>query len=165
MRPKGGLVRPPKVKGCSKPRSRCSVISSTSSRSGTLGQNDGKLVTAQPRQNVTRTQLMLHAQGRFLQVEISGEMPELVVDLPEIVEVDIPRRRYEPSSPTAACRRACCCCLQLPFLLSGRSSRFCPSACPHIARMAEIGRYLPDFSCASSEPGKPKRSRQLGRTI
>jgi len=69
------LPQPPKVKGCSKPRSRRSVISSTSSP---------------PRQNVTRTQLMLHAQDRFLQVEISGVMPELVVDLLEIVEVDIP---------------------------------------------------------------------------
>src|ERR1700678_4156843 len=39
-------------------------------------QNDGKLVAAQPRQHVTRAQLMLNAQSHFLQVEISRVVPE-----------------------------------------------------------------------------------------
>ena len=40
-------------------------------------QNDGKLIAAQPRQDVSRAQLMLHAQSHFLQVEISGVVPSI----------------------------------------------------------------------------------------
>jgi len=52
-------------------------------------QQHGKLIAAQPRQQVAGAQLPLQPQRHFLQIQISKVMAVKVIDLLELVQVDV----------------------------------------------------------------------------
>ena len=52
------------------------------------GHDHRELIAAQARQSVAEPQLMLHAQGHFLQIHVADLVAVLVIDLLELIEVD-----------------------------------------------------------------------------
>jgi hypothetical protein len=67
---------------------RIRLYSWSASSSGRLGQYHGELVAADPARNVRRADDVAHALGRFRQRGISRQVPDPVVDLLEVVEVE-----------------------------------------------------------------------------
>src|SRR6266542_5989085 len=68
---------------------------------GAIGQEQGKLVAAQPREEVRGANAAVDVAHQFAQSLIAGEMAELVVEPFEVVEIEISERQRLPGSQRA----------------------------------------------------------------
>ena len=79
---------PPTAKGSSKQCLKRYAISSTSERLRTAATTTANSSPPEPSRVYRPAELRLHAQGRFLQVQVACLVPKPVIHLLELVEVD-----------------------------------------------------------------------------